>query len=135
MADQDTRKLIGVIAPNDAVRERYFETLNSTEVRMDNPRPTIKKFNRKQRAEVAFDQGGILVINFQSCNGPEFDLAVLADIDEHFVGPDPGQSKRNFYVMVSRASELLFMFMRRGGREDILRILPTDHNVLRRLER
>ena len=107
--------------------------LRSVEVQLDNPLPTIETYHRKNRVEVAFDEGGILVINAQACKGLEFDTAVLADIDEHFVRrSDSDIARRLFYVMVARARERVFMFMKRNGRNDIERILPPDHNVLRR---
>ena len=133
LADRDPRQLIGVIAPNNRVRERYLEVLRSVEVQLDNPLPTIETYHRENRVEVAFDEGGILVINAQACKGLEFDTAVLADIDEHFVRrSDSDIARRLFYVMVARARERVFMFMKRNGRNDIERILPPDHNVLRR---
>ena len=135
LADRDPRKLIGVIAPNNGVRERYLEALRSVEVRLDNPRPTIETYHRENRAEVAFDEGGILVINAQACKGLEFDIVVLADIDEHyFRRRDPDVARRLFYVMVARAKEQVFMFMKRGAHTDVERILPEDRNVLRRKE-
>ena len=133
LADRDPRQLIGVIAPNNGVRERYLEVLRSVEVRLDNPRPAIETYHRENRAEVAFDEGGILVINAQACKGLEFDTAVLADIDEHFVRrSDRDIARRVFYVMVARARERVFMFRKHNGRNDIERIMPPDHNVLRR---
>ena len=135
LADRDPRQLIGVIAPSNPVRERYLEALQSVEARLDNPRPHIETYHRENRSRVAFDEGGILVINAQACKGLEFDTVVLADIDEHFVPRrDPDVAKRLFYVMVARARERVFMFMKRGGRRDIERILPADRNVLRREE-
>ena len=133
LADRDPRQLIGVIAPNNRVRERYLDMLRSVEVRLDNPLPTIETYHRENRAEVAFDEGGILVINAQACKGLEFDTVVLADIDEHFVRrSDPDIARRLFYVMVARARERVFMFRKHNGCNDIERILPPDHNVLRR---
>ena len=133
LVDRDPRQLIGVIAPNNGVRERYLEALRSVEVRLDNPLPAIETYHRENRAEVAFDEGGILVINAQACKGLEFDTVVLADIDEHFVRrSDLDIARRLFYVMVARARERVFMFMKRNGRNDIERILPRDRNVLRR---
>ena len=133
LADRDPRQLIGVIAPNNRVRERYLEALRSVEVQLDNPPPAIETYHRENRAEVAFDEGGVLVINAQSCKGLEFDTVVLADIDEHFVRrSDPDVARRLFYVMVARARERVFMFMKCSGRSDVERILPTDRNVLRR---
>ena len=117
------------------MRERYLEALRSVEVRLDNPQPTIETYYQENRAEVAFDEGGILVINAQSCKGLEFDTVVLADIDEHFVRRrDPDAVRRLFYVMVARARERVFMFMKRGEGRDIEAILPQDRSVLRRKE-
>ena len=135
LADRDPLKLVGVIAPNNRVRERYLEALRSVEVRLDNPRPAIETYYWENRAEVAFDEGGILVINAQACKGLEFDTVVLADIDEHyFRRRDPDVAKRLFYVMVARAREQVFMFMKRGEGRDIETILPEDRAVLRRKE-
>ena len=134
-ADRDPRQLIGVIAPNNPVRERYLSALRSVEVKLDNPRPTIETFFGNHRPNVAFDEGGILVINAQACKGLEFDTVVLADIDEHYVRRnDPDAAKRLFYVMVARARERVFLFMKRGGRREIERILPKSEDVLRRKE-
>ncbi len=134
-ADRDPRRLIGVITPNNRVRERYLEALKSVEIRRDNPPPVIKTFHGENRTEVAFDEGGILVINAQACKGLEFDVVMLADIDEHFVSrQDPDSAKRLFYVMVARARDQVFLFMQRGGRKEILNILPTNPDILRREE-
>ena len=135
LADQDSRQLIGVIAPCNSVRERYLQTLRSVRVSLDNPRPAIETYHGEQRTEVAFDKGGILVINAQACKGLEFDTVVLADIDEHlFRRRDPDVAKRLFYVMVARARDRVFMFMKRGSNKEIETILPQDQSVLRRKE-
>ena len=77
----------------------------------------------------------ILVINAQACKGLEFDTVMLADIDEHyFRRDDPDVTKRRFYVMVARARDRVFMFMKKGGSKPIESILPTDQGVLRRME-
>ena len=135
LADQNSKHLIGVIAPNNQVRERYLQALRSTRVQLDNPRPAIRTFHMGERGEIAFDEGGILVINAQACKGLEFDTVVLADIDEHYVKRnDPDVAKRRFYVMIARARERVFLFMKRGEGREIEKILPTDRNVLRRRE-
>ena len=135
LADRDPRQLIGVIAPKNTVRKRYLHALRSAEVELDNPRPAIETFHGDNRPEVAFDEGGILVINAQACKGLEFDTVVLADIDEHFVRrSDPDVARRLFYVMVARAKEQVFLFMKRGGGKEIEKILPEDPDVLRRRE-
>ena len=135
LADRDPRQLFGVIAPNNQVRERYVDALASVEVRLDNPRPAIQTYHGEKRTKVAFDEGGILVINAQACKGLEFDTVVLADIDEHwFRKEDPDALRRLFYVMVARAKERVIMFMKRGGGREIEGILPGDAEVLRRRE-
>ena len=135
LADRNPRQLIGVITPNNRVRESYHEALQSAEVHLDNPKAPIETYHGDHRAEVAFDEGGILVINAQACKGLEFDTVVLADIDEHWIHPsDLDAARRLFYVMVARARERVFMFMKRNGRRDIERILPTDEKLLRREE-
>ena len=135
LADRDPCQLIGVLAPNNRVRERYLEALRSAEVRLDNPRPAIATYHMGERNEVSFDEGGILVINAQACKGLEFDIVVLADIDEHLVRRnDPDVIRRLFYIMVARARERVFLFMKRGCGGEIEKLLPTDPEVLRRKE-
>lgn len=136
LSDRDPRQLIGIITPNNAIRKRYLDALQSLQVPLDNPRPAIRTYYANmKRVGVAFNEGGILVINAQSCKGLEFDVAILADIDEHrFQKQNPDAARRLFYVMVARARDQVFMFMKRNGRQDIEEILPEDNNVLRREE-
>ncbi|MDE0449337.1 MAG: ATP-binding domain-containing protein [Spirochaetaceae bacterium] len=134
-ADRNPRQLIGIITPNNTVRQRYVRELRSVEVQLDNARPRVVTFSANERPHVRFDEGGILVINAQACKGLEFDTVVLADIDEHyFRWHDPDVTRRLFYVMVARARDRVFMFMKRGRSNDIESILPTDQEVLRRTE-
>ena len=134
-ADRDPRQLIGVITPNNTVRQRYVQTLRAVAIPLDNACPTITTFAGEYRPQVRFDEGGIRVINAQACKGLEFDTVVLADIDEYYYRwDDPDVAKRLFYVMVARAKQRVFLFMKRGERKDIDSILPTDEAVLRRKE-
>ena len=132
-ADRDPRQLVGVIAPNNGVRERYFNELRSAEATLDNGRPSVDTYHMGERAAVAFDEGGILIINAQACKGLEFDTVILVDIDEHYHRrDDPDVAKRLFYVMVARARERVFMFQKKSGSNRIEEILPTDPDVLYR---
>ncbi len=133
LADRDPRQLIGVIAPKNSVRERYYRALRSVEVELDNSRSPVQTYFSESRPDISFDKGGILVINAQTCKGLEFDTVILADIDEHYHRPnDPDLAKRRFYVMVARARERVFMFKKRDGDQRIEAILPTDSALLRR---
>jgi hypothetical protein len=133
--DQEPRRLIGVIAPKNIVREKYLRELQRAceVVRLDNGRPVVETFYGQHRPQVRFDQGGVLVINAQACKGLEFDTVVLADIDQHFVdAADLDRKRKLFYVMVSRARQRVVMFMKKGGRQEIDEFLPADENILRR---
>lgn len=133
LSDRDPRQLIGVLAPNNQVRERYLAALQSADVSLDNPRPTIETFHGDHRPDVVFGQGGILVINAQACKGLEFDVAVLADIDRHHVSPtDLDAVKKRFYVMVARARERVILLRQRGVNSRIEEILPDKPAVLQR---
>ena len=135
--DLQPGRLIGVIAPKNEVRERYFDSLQEAkaDMRWDNESPTIKTFHGSYRPDLRFDQGGIMVINVQACKGLEFDDVVLADIDQHkFWSNDMDAIRKRFYVMVARARENVFMFMRQGSFSRVEEILPNDETILRREE-
>ena len=134
-ADRNPRRLIGIIAPNNKVRVRYLSALQSASAALDNARPGIVTFWGDERPQVRFEEGGVLVINAKACKGLEFDTVVLADIDEHYYRrTDPDVARRLFYVMVARAKDRIFMFMKRGRSNAIESMLPTDREVLRRKE-
>ena len=135
LADRDTRQLIGVLAPSNAVRERYYTALRSADVRLDNTRPPVETFHSSHRPNIVFSKGGIVVINAQACKGLEFDTAVLADIDGHyFRHSDPHQAKRLFYVMVARARERVVLLMNGKSAQvpNLNKLLPDDRAVLQR---
>lgn len=128
-------RLIGVIAPNNKVRERYMKEIQAAKRSTNVPGEELQleSFYDIHRPEIRFDRGGILVINAQACKGLEFDEVVCADIDDHFLNPeDLNAAKKLFYVMVARAREDLFLLKREGGNEAINRILPEDRSVLKR---
>ena len=133
--DQDPKRLIGIIAPNNKVRKRYFDAIRSkaNTLTLDNRTPEIQTFHGECRPNVRFDQGGILVINAQACKGLEFDTVLLADIDQHrIMDTDRDRTRKLFYVMVSRARQRVTMFTKLGGSEAIEAILPKDRRILQR---
>ncbi len=133
IVDRDPATLIGVIAPNNDVRKHYLDGLSAATCDLDNGVPRIETFFGQHRPEVRFDEGGILVINVQACKGLEFDVAVLADIDQHYVPPaDLDAVRKRFYVMVARARERVILLRRRGARSRIEELLPADPAVLER---
>lgn len=132
-SDRDTKRLIGIMAPNDSVRAQYVKALQASRVALDKPKPKIDTFYGDHRPDVSFEQCRILVINAQACKGLEFDTAILVDIDGHrYSAADPDATKRLFYVMVARARERVFLFASGRGRIDD--VLPDDPAVLLRRE-
>ncbi len=130
---RDPKKLIGVITPKHHVRETYLNALKeATNLHNENSIP-IYTYDSKNKQAVRFYQGGIVVLNAQSCKGLEFDTVVLADIDEHFIRPnDQDATKKLFYVMVSRARDNILLLMKRDGSRRIDDLLPKNQEVLQR---
>ena len=132
--DRDPRRLVGVIAPKNKVRNMYFNQLQwaASRARLDNGPPSIETHHRDHRPLIRFDRGGILVINAQTCKGQEFDSVFLADIDEHIRFDDLDQTRKRFYVITSRAKSHLTLLMKWPGQPWIEKILPQDDAILRR---
>ena len=140
LVDRNPATLVGVIAPNNEVRERYLAGLRTATGELlkaarglDNGAPRMETFFGRHRPDVRFDEGGILVLNVHACKGLEFDVAVLADIDRHPVPPtDLDAARKRFYVMVARARERVILLRRHGAKSRIEEILPGDPAVLER---
>ncbi len=135
-----SQKLIGVITPNNGVREKYFNALKKAMKSLDANQGQIYTYSfgdspggSMTKHNVRFDRGGIVVLNAQSCKGLEFDTVVLADIHEHIINRnDQDAIKKLFYVMVSRARDQVFMLMKHDPHNLIHDILPEDESVLQR---
>ena len=130
-ADRDPSKLLGIIAPNDKVRQHYVDALSSAEMKLDNGMPRIRTYSAGANAQLAFDEGGIILINAQSCKGLEFDIVFLADIDQHYCTPKiQDEKKRLFYVMVARARENVIMLKNAGNHCPVDTFIPNNPDVL-----
>lgn len=131
-ADRNPRKLIGIISPNNRVREKFVEVLHRASPALDHDKPKITTFVSGQQETLDFGQGGIMVINAQSCKGLEFDTAILADVDEHQPRGNPDALKKRFYVMVSRAREQIILLRTGNPVPAIDNLLPQDQALLAR---
>jgi DNA helicase IV len=132
LSDRNPRKLIGIITPDNAVRTKFNDALLRASPKLDNDKPPIQTFVSGQRELPNFGQGGIMVINAQSCKGLEFDTVILADIDQHQPKRDLFALKARFYVMVARAREQV-MLLRTGPICPVVDgLLPTDPSILAR---
>jgi len=136
MSDRDPRKLIGIIAPKNLIREKYVEGLirvsGSTEISLDNGKPRVETYASGKQCDLRFDEGGIFVINAQSCKGLEFDTVIIADINAFYSNIKiEDEKKRLFYVMVARAIEKVLMLKEAGKPCPVDSILPKDQSVLK----
>jgi len=134
MADRDPSKLIGVIAPDNQVRDVFFQALEceTQKIKLDNGNPCIRTYHREHQKRVNFHEGGIIVINAQACKGLEFDHVFLADIDAYYCqSQNQDTLKRLFYVMVARARDNLTLLRSADNFCPANCILPENPNILK----
>jgi DNA helicase IV len=130
LADRNPRKLIGIITPNNKVRTKFHDALLRADPKLDYDKPPIRTFCSGQKTLPDFGLGGIMVINAQSCKGLEFDTVILADVDEHRPISDEYTLKARFYVMVSRAREILILLRAENVCPAVDKLLPHDSSLL-----
>jgi DNA helicase II / ATP-dependent DNA helicase PcrA len=130
VSDRNPSKLIGIITPNNTVRKKFFKALCSANPKLDNDKPRIQTYYYGKKEALDFSQGGLMVINVQSCKGLEFDIAIMADIDQHQPKHDPPSLKKRFYVMVARARDEVVLLRTGQICAVVDGLLPTDPNVL-----
>ena len=134
MSDRFPRKSIGIITPDNGVREKFYDAIRESNPRLDNGKPPIQTYASGQHEPLDFGHGGIMIINAQSCKGLEFDISILADIDRHKPKQDIHTLKSRFYVMVARGREQVIL-LRTGNPCPVVEgLLPTDSTVLVRKE-
>ena len=136
LADRDPRNLIGIITPSNSIRERYFDTFRHlaglSSSKFDNGIPSIGTYAYGKKSNLRFDQGGIYVINAQSCKGLEFDTVFIADINAFHCHPGiQDEKKRLFYVMVARARERVFMLKEATYHCPVDCILPNEPEIMK----
>lgn len=131
-ADRNPRKLVGIICPNNRVREKFVNALDGMNPVLDHEKPPTRTFVSGQQEALDFGQGGITVINAQACKGLEFDTAILADIDEHQPRNNRDVLKKRFYVMVARARDQIIILRTGNPVLAIDDLLPQDQAFLAR---
>lgn len=132
-SDRYPKKSIGIITPDNKIRNKYVRTLNTVEANFDNGRPRISTYANNLNSDLRFDIGGIMVINAQSCKGLEFDIVFLADIQEHKLWPAISDGKKRLlYVMVARALGRIIILKKAGKHCPVETLLPKDPDVLER---
>ena len=129
LSDRNPRKLIGIITPDNEVRTKFNDALLRANPKLDNDKPPIQTFVSGQQELPDFGQGGLMIINAQSCKGLEFDTAILADIDQH-QPKDSHTLKARFYVMAARAREQVILLRTGTVCPVVDGLLPTDPTIL-----
>lgn len=132
LSDRFPSKLIGIITPNNKVRQKFYNALITATPSLDNEKPTIQTYSYKDGMKIPLDFGigGIMVINAQSCKGLEFDIAILADIDQHQPKKNIYAMKSCFYVMTARGREKVIL-LRTGNICPVVEsLLPDDPTIL-----
>lgn len=131
-ADSDPTKLIGVLCPNNLVRQRYAQAFFNANAQLSNENPRIENYSSTDGILPDFSVGGIILLNAQACKGLEFDFVIIADIDEFpYWKSIETEQKMLFYVMVSRAIERVILIQNTAKQCPISAILPTDQNILK----
>lgn len=129
LSDRNPRKLIGIITPDNEVRTKFNDALLRANPKLDNDKPPIQTFVSGQRELPDFGEGGLMIINAQSCKGLEFDTAILADIDQH-QPKDSHTLKARFYVMAARAREQVILLRTGSVCPVVDALIPTDPTIL-----
>lgn len=136
IVSRNPKELVGVIAPNNHIRMRYFEALKSLAKTQNGPAVSVTTYHSGMDAselhDIRFDRGGIMVINAKACKGLEFDTVFIADVNAFRLARDPDDTKRLFYTMVARARERVFLLRRAGQPCPVDAILPEDETILKR---
>jgi len=138
IVERNPKELIGIIVPKDDTRKKYFNELNKVMDRLQNVVGDINistyysGIDPRELKKIRFDQGGIMVINYKSCKGLEFDTVFIADINDFYFDQGSDATKRIFYVMVARARERVFLLCEAEKYCPVEKILPNDETILQR---
>jgi DNA helicase IV len=114
---------IGVITPNDSIRERIVRGLGE-----DTTNPVQSYFRKKgeKAPELDFDSPGIKVINYQSAKGLEFDAVFLPALHEIKDDPAGLNVRMRMYVLASRARNSLFLSYWTASPPPVIAAIPQD---------
>ena len=132
-ADKDDRNLIGVVVAKDDLRDTYAKALNSININLDNPRPTISTYSSKNKdnININFSEGGVVVLNDKSIKGLEFDIVFILVDGFKIYNNDIDSMKKRFYVMSSRAIKKLMLFKSKKNIGGVIDIFPDNENLLK----
>lgn len=126
---RDTSKLIGVIVATETKRDSYTKFLSKATTGDD---ITVSSYSNesKQRVNIDFSMGGIVVLCDKSVKGIEFDTVFIVLDDLKVINNDTDAIKKRLYVMSSRAKEKLFLLRSAAIPNEVEELLPTDEKLM-----
>jgi len=101
---------IGVLLPTKYLVKKFYHKLLYA-IGNDDVVHHYYRNRAKPVGEPVFDVPGINVLTYASAKGLEFDVVFLPELQSmYFSDPTAGDFRMQFYVLISRARERLFMF-------------------------
>ena len=114
-------RTIGVFVPTLRLQRRIVHLLGDRPV---NPVQMYEGGKGAKGTPVTFDNPGIIVVNYKSAKGLEFDTVFLPELQEVAEDLDSPDIRMKFYVLVSRARENLHLSYSGLGEPHILQLIP-----------
>jgi len=133
-ADRDPSNLIGVVVAKTDILGICKDEFKNMELELDNPKPIIQSYSSKdkQKVNINFSEGGIVILNDKSIKGLEFDVVFIMVNGFKIYNNNLDGMRKCFYVMSSRAIKKLVFFQ--STNDAMLdKILPNE-NILPRQE-
>ncbi|MFC0444269.1 AAA family ATPase [Pseudidiomarina halophila] len=132
-ADNDPRKLIGVIVGDHEDLEFYVGHLRNLGMQLDNLRPPVTTYkNSDDSVEIDFANGGIVVLCDASVKGLEFDVVYICldSIWKIKSSVDEVAFRKSMYVNASRAKEKLFLLKNQKENRELMERLPSEPELM-----
>ncbi len=128
-ADRDPSYLIGVVVAKNEILDICKERLEDMEIELDNDKPKIQSYQSGDECDIAFDEGGIVVLNDKSIKGLEFDVVFIMLNGFEIYNNEKDVMRKRLYVMSSRAIKKLVFFQSENNA--ITELLPDESILLR----
>lgn len=117
-------RMIGVVAPSKATQRRLFNRLSARD--LPNPVQTYVS-GSADHAEVDFSRPGIVVLNYWTIKGLEFDTLFVPELQQVTQDPTSAEARMRFYVVLSRArNELYLSYTGSEAEPRIVVDIPTE---------
>jgi superfamily I DNA/RNA helicase len=116
-------KSIGVVVPTRPVQNRILRLIGDA---TENPVQTYFGGQGSKAPKVLFDQPGIVVLNYKSAKGLEFDTVFVPELQEVQGDLSLPDVRMKFYVLFSRARDELHLSYSGRGEPPIMKVIPAQ---------